>query len=302
MSHIPESVRARLQKLMARATDDRGTDENSAAIAMAKLQAMLAEYNLEMSQVSADEGEASVDAAREKLALVIPAEFEWQSELLEAITRCNFCLGSRDWNRKRIYTLVGRSVNIKATVQVYTYLVGTIDRLCPIVDGRRQKAILSFKKGCSDRLRSRLWQQRSESEAASQAARGDVARGSGSDLVLSDVYSSEDDLNRDLWNGLPVGTSARERIEREARWATEREARWAARTRPAVPSAPETPAQRKEREASDRRWQRNWDRARRQEASKIDHDAYALGQSAGASISLDRQIEHSGLKPAQIAV
>ena len=48
---IPEGLRARIAKLMALASDARG-NENEAAAASAKVQSLLREYNLEMSQIT----------------------------------------------------------------------------------------------------------------------------------------------------------------------------------------------------------------------------------------------------------
>lgn len=300
MAEIPDSVRDRLHKFMA-VTTERGATQNEAATAAAKVQAILTEFNLEMAQISDSDPVASPDATREKVVSVLSASEDWQRRLLSAITSNNFCYGQRDANNPRIYTLIGRTINIKATIQVYLYLSKTVDRVCPFKDTpRNAKSILSFKEGCSEMLRDRLNEQRYEAEAASRAAHNEAPRGNGSDLVLSEVYSSEADLNWDFYCGKSPGTTARERAESRARWAAERVAREeAARNAPAVPVVPETAAQKRAREANDRKWQREYDRRRKQEEAKRDPRAYAMGQDAGSRISLDRQIE--GAKNGKVA-
>lgn len=66
MTEIPDSVKSRILKMMALANDERG-NEHVAAIASAKIQALLAEYNLELSQITGSDDE-NPDAVREKVA------------------------------------------------------------------------------------------------------------------------------------------------------------------------------------------------------------------------------------------
>lgn len=291
MSDIPTSLKSRIAKLLALANDGRG-NENEAAVASAKVQALLAEYNLELSQIVETPETVDPEAVRAKHDDALTATFDWQAKLLDRIASNNFVMKVANWRdidaNVRSYSLIGRRVNVVTTIQVYNYLTAAIERLCPFAD-RRTKAHRSWKDGCADRLRERLWEQRAESERASKT----TPRGDGSSLVLSDVYSTEDDLNIDLYYGYEPGTTARERAEREARWARELEER---RNAPVVaePVRIETEAQRRKREAkekaeSDRYWKR-YERDQARAAAKVDRDAYAMGANAGSQISLDRQI------------
>ena len=213
MPEIPNSLKSRIAKLVALARADRG-NEHEAASASAKVQALLAEYNLEMSQVLADDGPVDPDAERTKVDGVLVTETQWQRKLIDAIADCNFCMRIGQWDTdadRRTYTFIGRKVNVSVTLSIYSYLTATIDRLNPFSD-RRTKAHRFWKEGCADRLAERLYQQKWESEA--QSRKDAAPRGDGSSLVLSDVYSSEDDLNSDLYYGYEPGTTPR--------WARER--------------------------------------------------------------------------------
>jgi hypothetical protein len=298
-SEIPNSVKSRITKLMALASNN--DNENEAASASAKVQALLAEYNLEMSQiVETDESLIDPDAAREKHGDVVTTTTDWERRLFGAIAENNFCMGLRDWKNEEavIFTLIGRKMNVSATLSVYGYLTSAIGRLNPFQD-KRTKSHRSWQEGCADRLRGRLTEQRWAMERASREEReakagSDVTRGNGSDVVLSDVYSSEADLNRDFVRGVPPGTSAREDIAREARYAAEREAE-RANPRPVYdPYAGMTAAQKRKAEAKSdadyKRSQKRWDRERKAEEARRDPNAYAMGGNAGAQISLNRQV------------
>jgi hypothetical protein len=309
---IPESVVVRIRKLLALANDGRG-NANEAEVASQKAQALLAEYNLEMSQIGENEpnSQTSEDAAREKTTGFDAATADWQVTLMAAIAQNNFCMhwvqqirdrrldGTGKIRLRRRHCLIGRRVNIVIVRELYTYLTQTMERLCPYED-RRDRSSRSWFDGCSDRLRSRLEEQRRASEAESRQRRGEASRGDGSSLVLSDVYSSEEDLNNDLRFGYAPGTTAARRAEREAR---HREYEEEYRRRAAeqkteetteVSTKVETPAQkarRAEREARrDARWWEAYQRRQAREAARVDQRAYAHGSSVGGGIGLDRQV------------
>jgi hypothetical protein len=161
-----------------------------------------------------------------------------------------------------------------------------MERLCPY-DDKRGRSANSWLSGCTDGLSSRLYQLRQEAERSSRATREDQPRGNGRDLVLTDVYSSEDDLNNDMRWGYEAGTTARNRREREARWAAAAEAR---KNEP--PRAPETPEERAKREKADARYYARFRRQRERANARVDHHAYEQGSYAGESIGLDKQVHH----------
>lgn len=175
---IPESVVARIRKLLALARDTRG-NENESSVAAEKAQSLLAEYNLEMSQIG---GEAkTADATRHKTRTDLQASHDWQVTVMAALARNNFCLhwtesvlarrpdgtGKERWRPRHF--LIGRQANIISTTETYAYLVETMERLCPY-DGRRtERSPRSWLQGCADRLAGRLDSLRTEAGAASRS-------------------------------------------------------------------------------------------------------------------------------------
>jgi hypothetical protein len=293
---VPESVIARVRKLLALAGNN--SNENEANAAALKAQAILAEYNLEMSSID-DSEPASVDATREKDEGSIAATSDWQVTLMKAVAEANFCAhwtvevlarrtnGTGRLRMRRRHCLVGRSVNVLVVKEMYSYLMGTMERLCPYED-KRDRSTKSWFNGCSDRLQSRLSDLRAKADAEARARRGDVPRGNGMDLVLSDVYLNEEDLNNDLRYGYAPGTTTRARAEsaaRAAQWRADYEARKAAE-----PVKQETPAERAKREAKDRRWYESYQRRQAKEAARVDWNAYNSGSQSGRDIGLDRQV------------
>jgi hypothetical protein len=300
MGMIPEGLKVRLQKLMALAADTRG-NENEAAAASAKVQALLGQYNLEMSQVvETGAEEVDPDSERAKSEAFAETTERWQVDLMAGIARNNFCL---HWTNNRFddrnelighsHYMIGRKINLDTSRRMYEYLTATMDRLNPFTDKRKVKSRRSWNEGCANRLDDRLYKQRQESEAASRAERNEGPRGNGSDLVLADVYSSEEDLNRDLRWGYAPGTTARNRRENETRWAAE------AAERAANPPVPEPVREETERQRDVRRrreaaeyekMKRRWARMDAKEAKRVDRDAYAMGANTGNQIGLNEQL------------
>src|SRR3984885_10754022 len=126
-AEVPASVRGRISKLLAMAQDTRGNEHETQAAA-AKVQDLLASYNLEMAQfVEADDAaEIDPDAERQKCDEVVTLESgDWREGLFRSIADANFCMrfiGAWTPDEKRIWSLVGRRVNIAKTHQVYHYL------------------------------------------------------------------------------------------------------------------------------------------------------------------------------------
>ena len=295
--NISAGVAARIRKLLALAGNN--SNEHEAQAAAAKAQALLQEYNLEMSGF-AGEAETGGDAERTKAQGVTMTSTKWQLDLLGAVASGNFCLLWTEGVTGDVVrcNLIGRRVNVVTTTEVYRYLVLAVERLCPHRASATRVA-RAWKDGCVGALAARLREQRLAAEAEGRRRRGET-RGSGSDLVLADVYASEEDLNEDARRGLKPGTTAAERARMAAKWEAgraareareaEQRARWDAEA--ATARKGETPAQREAREAKEKRdseryWQR-WERE--QVRTRGEREARAAGAAAGASISLARQV------------
>lgn len=231
---IPASIVARVKKLLALAGNN--SNEHEASAAAEKAQALMVEYNLELAE-GGETGAAEADRAKADPRL--EARREWQVTIMRNLAANNFCMhwtverrdvnasGKGQVRNRTWHMLIGRKANVEMTLSMYRYLTDAMARLNPYQDGR-DRSHISWFAGCADRLASRLATLRREAEAASRARRGETPRGNGTDLVLSDVYSSEDDLNRDMRYGYDPGTTARQRAEYEAQFAAREAARKAA--------------------------------------------------------------------------
>jgi hypothetical protein len=108
---------------------------------------------------------------------------------------------------------------------MYDYLVETLDRLLPYQGmQKRGREALLWLEGASDRIGERLNAKRRAMEEESRRKRDEAQANAtttsstpGTALVLSDVYSTEEDYNTDFEYGLEPGTTARKRKEAEAR-------------------------------------------------------------------------------------
>jgi hypothetical protein len=260
-------------------------------------QKLLSEYNLDQAQLGEGATETG-DAVREKLNEEIAIVYPWKSELIEALAKNNFCTTWTDrvfakptwgydkarWrNRQR---LIGRRVNIVVTIETYKYLVAAMERLCPYTD-KRDRSTKSWYKGCSDRLVQRLDIQRYRAERASAKQRDEAPRGDGSSLVvLTDVYSSEADLNNDLRYGYPAGTTSTRRREYLA----------AAKARKPEPEVEMTPEEAAAAAKEYAKWEKRWQREQERKEAQIDRAAYNRGNETGGDIGLDRQINEEKAK------
>lgn len=309
--------------------------EHERTVAAEKFQAILLEYNLTQGQVEQASGAA--DGRREQAKLKA-GMYDWQREIWQAVAGLNFCL-YQCWNvwreqkymkklwdgtraertryvRGREHRVIGRVVNVQATINLCTYIEAAIEkatreRLAEVVGSNNKAAItrmlfsryaVSFREGAADDVIIRINDQRAEvlreeKRAARKAAKraAEAATRGLSDstaLTLATYTQNERDLNRDHLRGVEPGTTARERAEFAAREAQrEREhAEWAA-------AHPEEAAElaRKEREEAERYWRRQRGGPAPKER---DWSAYSCGQKAGEKIGLDIQAGGSKAKGA----
>jgi len=243
----------RAKKLMALAHDGGATEAEAQAAAL-KLQELLQERGLTLAQV--ESAEETTAAKREKKTLDRRAMYDYQQRLMSALADNNFCLHQvasrvfvkdrgwgaatrpvRDANGQLVrdergnveyetghyekrHLLVGRSLNVEVTVQTYDYVLEALRRANPYEqrtrDGKR------FLDGAVSRIVERLAAKRAEREAESKAAPA-RANGTGRELILSDVYGTEAELNNDALNGFPPGTTAAENREYRERCRRQRE-------------------------------------------------------------------------------
>jgi hypothetical protein len=153
-SKIDDSVLAKIRKLR-NMTTEKGCTEAEAATAAAAMYSLLARHNLSLAELKESDvapedrslGEHRYQANRRG----------WRPYLWQAVSRLNFCeyLVVRGG-----HAVIGTKANCEATQEMAEWLVETVVRLSN--DAARQQSKdqnsyrLSFRAGCSDRLRHRI--------------------------------------------------------------------------------------------------------------------------------------------------
>jgi hypothetical protein len=301
-------------------------NEHQAAEAIRKGMALLVDYNLDITLVGANaKGSVRKDKQRKG------GLYQWQRNLWGAVAKLNFCLYREQKGLKKgeqyQHRLIGRHENVISTEVMADYLQQTIERLAQ--DHARYmgwkscfvRDAIAYREGMADRLTSRIHDlrrqrleedKRKEREAA--AANRHPGSAPGTALVLASVINDEEDLNQDYLDGLPPGTHAQQRAEREARRAAIRaEAEAALETREAKELAdPRLKAHRLAIEANrEAEWEARQEENRRLEEKRAkrwktgssrprakspaekraDLDGYWDGHEKGGTIGLDQQLD-----------
>lgn len=317
-----------LLKKLLNVKEARGSSEAEATKAAETIQKILQDHNLSLAELEAQMGTAdqATDAKREDNRTGIRAMYKYQRALMEAIASSNFCMHRirevtvprRNKNdhgpdrRSHQHQLVGRTINVQASIMLYDYLAEAMKRAAKnagfAVDTREGHF---FMEGAASRLSIRLEERRREREresAAAKAAAATAGNGTGKELVLADVYGSETDLNNDFLNGFPAGTTATRRREQEAVYA----ARNAERNRLVAEGVDVTVAWyraygyseeaalkvaaenatyvNRSRRRGGRGYSQRWTQSNQREYQKVNSTAYRAGTEAGGKISLDSQV------------
>ena len=219
MSTASDSLIAKIQKLLALARDMRG-NENEAAVAMSKVQELLAAHNLNMAELElAAPRSTDTLKARVKTPVDGSAMYEYQRSLMRVIAKTHFCMYFTGETKResfgktrtvRQHVLLGSEVNILASRLLYTYLVETFDRLLPYTGmEKRGRDALAWLLGCSERMQERLL---ASHEAQLREAGSSAPAHGGQQLALVDVFQTEEDLNKDACYGCEPGTTTRKRL------------------------------------------------------------------------------------------
>jgi len=307
---VSESIIRKIQKAYALA-QNAGT-EAEAATAMSMVQDLMAKYNLDIATVENTPvagGTKPVEEKREKSVINRSAMYKWQRELWGVIGDVNFCwiwvqnrkehdYSKRDGTilrsrRVKRFTILGRESNVIAAKLMGEYICDTIERILPFPHVERlSRSAISWREGCADRLRMRLWEKFRELKAS-------TPDGPSTALALRDVAKIEEEKNYDALYG--EGAYKRQQ-ESQQKWSEERkEAQLKEEQERIEVLKNETPQQRAKREKgeenqriqADKRYARDqarWQRERRRESERKDWRAYTSGSKAGESINLDHQV------------
>lgn len=328
-------VLVKIGKLLKLAQDQRGATEAERTIAAEHVQRLLQEHNLTLSEVEAQGGSADT-GTREKSLLDRRAMYQYQRQLMRVLADNHFCLhqihrvfdpegrSSRSKTKGRYnnrHFLIGRAVNVQATVMTYDYLTEAMRRAADEAgyDVRTAEG-KTFLEGTvsrlQERLAARLAARLAEDEARKNSVIAPTGNGSHRELILSDVYGSETDLNNDLLNGFPAGTTAAKRREVEERRmrAQARHEELVAQGEDstiawymvhgygreeaaalAVSSAKAANARSRPSRAGRGRTQ-TWTQGDERRYAKVNSSAYRAGRAAGNDIGLDEQVGASARK------
>jgi hypothetical protein len=308
-----QAVMAKIAKLLARTDVKRGVTEAEAATAAGMVQAMLQEHGLSLAEVEAAGGSVD-DGGRDKRVADRRAVYGWQRKLMRTIAETNFCMhrvrhvvGKERGQNSRHHLLVGRKINVDATLAVYDYLSEAMLRLCAEAGIRHGGSDFhAWREGCVDRLTDRLEERAEEARKASEE-KAKAARGNGThrELMLADVYGTESDLNNDHLCGFAPGTTAVRRAADQRR-QDEADKKWADLQEQGVEKWEAWYIAHGYGEEDAKRCSANFRRSSGRRSSgrgyrgggwtsadtRRGSDAYRAGQEAGGKIGLDPQATH----------
>lgn len=318
----------KIGKLLAVAASTKNEEERDAFTQRAM--DLIAQNNLDMAAIT--EGGASAAAAKRADEKLKGGLYQFQRDIWEAVADLNFCMYwnlytyvegkvSKYWVRKYggvanvpewrkggytfQHRLVGRTVNIAATVAMCQYLEQTMDRL---VRERLPNTpsdwwgswAVAYREGMADevvkKIRERRRQVLAEEQVKAAAAREaelEKTKGmesTGTSVTLSSVKKDEEQANYDFLNG--DGAYAKKLAQR-ARWAQEQKEADEAYTKWAKANPEEARKQEEQRRKDSRRrtsWNAGTGSGGRDRASDKHSGAYWAGREKGESISIDQQM------------
>jgi hypothetical protein len=320
-------VLPKIEALLRLADRNKNSSPAEAASAAAKAQELLLAYNLDASLI----GSGGEDGRREEAKLK-GGVYQYQRDLWSQVADLNFCLyftsgeyveitrkrkrsdgSTYAWKDERWearHRLIGKRINVIATVNMAQYLQDAIERLVMERLGNQNNLrfsnfAVSYREGAASTIINKLYERRKEliadeerrereaHEKAEAAGRKGVSTETA--LTIASVEQTERDANMDHLMG-EEGWSARKRSERAAEAQRRKEAR-DAYTRWAEENPEEAREQaRKAREEDEKREARN--AARRTGSYRgggsggkdVDRSAYYAGRDAASKISLDPQM------------
>ena len=294
----------KIAKLLALAANA-GTEEEADA-ASKQAQRLMAERNLTMAQVEMAGGNRS-EVKREKEQLKRGASYKYQQDLWATLCEVNFCFHFIIPIQKRVFAgtqqqwrtvgkqhqIIGRAENVAAVKVMGEYLEQCIERLVPVPNKERlSKWALSWKKGCAERLRERLKEQKERLEEESrQAARGQSGDNNPFALTLVNVAQREYDDNMEfMYPGHKERKRLREQQDREFALALKEQPRDVYVPPTTIEIKVETDAERAKRKAADEKRRDRWRKQYEREQAKTDWSAYEAGQEKAEDIGLNSQI------------
>lgn len=202
MTTAQDKIIDKIRKLLALA--ERGGTEAEAELAMAKVQELLTEHNLE------------IDAVRGKEEVTMTREYKeyawnqsWIREVYSGVSRLYFCkfYYTPNGTTNQWCYLIGEPVNIQTAQYVIDVVIATGQRLAKQHATQAREEFLewctenerkdatgvaisasnNFKKGFATRINQRCWELRSKA-----MQKKDTTRAPGNQLVVADFYKKNE--------------------------------------------------------------------------------------------------------------
>lgn len=320
----------RIQKLLALANDE-GATEAEANLAMEKAHAIMSEHNLTMATIAASGKKG--EEVRTKEGLDGQAMFDYQRNLMAVIAETNYCYVSviykytRRGNKGMGYRIIGTESNVATAKIMFEYLMQTINRLVMVeIKGdyrqRMSRWAISWCAGCAQRLEDRLRErhqnflneQKKKAKEAEAASRHPASPSHEALVVVMEDYQQrEADLNNDFRMQWEPGTTAANRVKKEAskKETMQRkfaEAKAAGYDDQVAAAYSEYyfddlqaafdwcyPSEEKQKKNDEywKRQDRKEEKRRQREHDKRNWSAYHQGSEAGSKIGLDAQVSKS---------
>jgi Protein of unknown function (DUF2786) len=182
---IDSNIIEKIQKLRA-VSGEHGATEDEAIAAEQRMFALLAKYNLELSEIP-DTEPTKPDTAIESESAERPSSV-WKQLLYAAVANLNF---SECFTLRGSIYIVGTKANRIATFEMAGYLIQTVERLADeeaakVPGEERRRFRHSFSEGCANRIYERLEQMR----LAAQAGRMKADNPNSLLPALADLYQS----------------------------------------------------------------------------------------------------------------
>ena len=308
-----EKVMRQVQAMLNKAASSQFSAERDAF--MAKAQELMTKHSLTTAAIERNTGKTTGKREEQK---VKGGFYLWQRRLWRNVAELNFCMHwfqdswvpnekgrVLNWDYKdphrvergywqKIHRLVGRQVNVAATIALCSHLQDSIERaVMEYVHHDKTQHLSSnanaFREGMTDVLVEKISKKfkrrlKEERERQNDPERPDS--GFGTAVALLDTIEQEKAGNYDFLHG--EGEYAR-KLAQEAEWAREDAKAEAAYTAWAAEHPEEAKKKEEERQAAARRF-----RGRSGGGTSVkyvDAHSYHKGRDAAAKVGLDQQVD-----------
>jgi hypothetical protein len=198
---IPEKVLTRLKKLQALASNN--TNENEAAVAVARMQALLFEHELSVEDIDGFEVDDKPVSEDKVTILEGHRGVQWRTNVFTAVATTSLCRILMSWSTPRpnvtrtVGWLIGKPADIEMAKFTFNYLVNELERLVVVYletysgwehkTRARNSWLLGASIGVSKKLRSEFNERKGDSPKAFDLI---VRKDAALDAYMADHYAN----------------------------------------------------------------------------------------------------------------